>query len=107
AAMPPKEQFLDPNAARVYIRIAGPANNKEGACGWAARIERGQGEEMTQETFYGGHRKMSVNHFLLYAVLELLKLLPPDEALQVFTNNAYLYDGITNWVNGWRESNWK
>jgi ribonuclease HI len=102
AAMPRKEQTIDPNITRVYLQIAGPKKGSTGTCGWAARVLR----EDQEETFYGGHPNMSVNGFNLWAVLQLLNFIPPDEPIQFFTSNSYIYDGITQWVEGWRKGNW-
>lgn len=102
AAIPRQAQVIDSDVAQVYLRIAGPAKGGQGACGWAAGIVRGEELDHLQ----GGHPDISVNHFVLYAALDLLALLPPEEPIQFFTNNSYLFDGITKWVDGWRRVDW-
>lgn len=102
AAIPRPEEAPDPNATRIYLRIAGPERKGQGACGWAAAILRG--DEMSHIS--GGHPNMSINGFSLYAVLQVLAFFDPDEKLQIFTNNAYLYNGITKWVDDWRSLGW-
>ena len=103
AAIPRTKTEVNSNVTRVYLRIAGTPTGKEGSCGWAACIVRA-GEE---EFFSGSHRKMSINHFALYAASEILHLIPTSEPIQFFTNHGYLLDGITKWVNGWRKGKWE
>lgn len=83
----------------VYMQIAG----KGTTFGWAAAIVRDGQAEIWQ----GGHPTISVNHFSLWAVLQIIERLPSDEPIQFFSNNSYLVDGITQWVNGWRKANWQ
>lgn len=84
---------------QVYLRVAG----KGSAFGWAGAVVRDGQAEIRQ----GGHPNMSVNHFLLWAVIQLLEGLPAEEPLQFFNNASYIHDGITQWVNGWRKGNWQ
>lgn len=101
AAIPRPAQVKDESRTQVYFRISGTGN--PGAYGWVAQIVRGdQGEVLS-----GGHRSITSNHAVLAGVIDILQQLPPDEPLQFFTNNSYLYDGITKWVNGWRNSGWQ
>lgn len=84
---------------QVYLRIVG----KGKAFGWAAAIVRNGQAEFQQ----GGHPNISVNHFSLWSVLQVLEGLPAEEPIQFFNNNSYIHDGITQWVNGWRKANWQ
>ncbi len=102
AAIPSAALATDEDAIQVYLRIAGPLNNRMGACGWAASIIDADGERHIS----GGYANLGVNHCGLRAALEVLQGLPEDMPVQCFTNHAYLLDGITNWVNGWRAGNW-
>jgi ribonuclease HI len=102
AAIPREVQEVDPDAVQVYLRIAGPAKGTNGACGWAAGLISADVPEIIQ----GRHAKMSVNGFSLYATLQVLEQILPEDTVQFFTNNSYLFDGITKWVNGWRKGGW-
>ncbi len=102
AAIPRAAQPANPDATRVYLRIAGPPKASRGAFGWAASVVRGG----AVEHLHGGHPDTTANHFSLYAALEALKRIPPTERVQFYTNNSYLHDGVTQWVPGWRKSGW-
>jgi ribonuclease HI len=101
AAIPRAEQPGDPAATRVYLRIAGPKGT-QGCGGWAAAIVRGD----TVEQVDGCHPKTTANHLAIHAARQALAHVPEGEQVQCFTNNSYLYDGITHWVEGWRQSGW-
>lgn len=95
-----EEAPLKQNVTTVYLRISG--KDARGPYGWAARVLRGD----QVETLQGGHPDITANHFTIYAMLDMLNRLPAGEPLQIFTNNSYLYDGITQWVDGWRRRGW-
>jgi ribonuclease HI len=100
AAIPHPEQHVDLDATRVYLRISG--KQTRGPFGWAASVIRGNDTEIIQ----GSHPNSTVNHFALCAAAEVLEQISQDEPVQFFTNNSYLYDGITNWVKNWRRGGW-
>jgi ribonuclease HI len=102
AAIPRPKNPLDPHLTQVYLRISGSEDGRAGPSGWAAAIQRGDQTEILS----GGHPSITPNHFALDAIIQVLEQLPPTEVLQIVTNNGYLYDGITKWVKGWRESGW-
>ena len=100
AAIPRPTASANASATQVYLRIAGAA--PQGAYGWAAAIVRGG-----ETTLRTGHSPSDTpNHFSLKAAIAVLEQLDPAETVQFFTNNSYLYDGITTWVNGWRKKGW-
>jgi ribonuclease HI len=102
AAIPREVMQVDPDAVQIYLRIAGPAKGTQGTCGWAAGLLSAEVPEIIQ----GAHRDTTVNGFTLYAVLQILEQIRPEDTVQFFTNNSYLFDGITKWVNGWRKGGW-
>jgi ribonuclease HI len=55
----------------------------------------------------GTAEKTTNNRMELTAAIEGLKLLPPGSAVQIFTTSDYLYQGITRWIQGWRQRNWQ
>lgn len=100
AAIPRPEATIDPDAARVYLRIAGGESGS--AHGWAAALIRG-----TDTTILQGHSPADTpNHFVVKAAIAILEQIDPAQPVQFFTNSSYLFDGITTWVKGWRKKGW-
>ena len=102
AAIPREAMAVDPDAVQVYLRIAGPASGTRGKCGWAAGLMSAD----VPDIIHGAHPDMTVNGFALYATLQVLDQILPEDKVQFFTNNSYLFDGITKWVSGWRKGGW-
>lgn len=102
ASIPRQTFTAQADLTQVYLQTSG-AESGVGRCGWAARIIRGGGEEILQ----GRHAQMGINGFAVYAILEILRQLGPDEPLQIFTTNAYLHDGAKSWLPGWKAGGWQ
>lgn len=102
AAMPRAEQKINPAANRIYLRVSDEEVRRTCSRGWAACIVRDGDEEYLS----GGHPAASPNHFALFAVLEVLNQFQDERPIQFFIPNKFLYDGITGWVNGWRDGGW-
>lgn len=105
AARPVAAVSLDESRAQLYLQLAGPTNNKKsGAGGWAAALIRPQ--DNSPAYFVGEFTDTSPNELAVRAAVALLQQIPPEERLQVYCDNSYLIDGISQWVQGWRSQGW-
>jgi ribonuclease HI len=86
---------------RLSLRASCQGNPGPG--GWGALLEV---EDEAIEA-RGTAEKTTNNRMELMAAIEGLKLLPPGSAVQIFTTSDYLYQGITRWIQGWRQRNWR
>jgi ribonuclease HI len=96
----PLEQ-ISPDIPRLYLRSSCKGNPGPG--GWGVVLE--QGDDTTQAS--GTAVKTTNNRMELQAAIEGLLLLPPGSTAQIFTTSDYLYQGITQWIHGWRRRNWQ
>jgi len=96
----PSEQ-PDENIPRLYLRASCKGNPGPG--GWGVVLEK-SGET---EQFSGSASATTNNRMELTAVIEALLLLPPGSPAQLFTTSDYVYQGITQWIHGWRRRDWK
>lgn len=96
---PPEE--IDPHIPRLYLRASCKGNPGPG--GWGVVLE--QGDETTQTS--GSVPQTTNNRMELLAAIEGLLLLPPGSDVQIFTTSDYVYQGITQWIHGWRKRNWQ
>ncbi len=101
AAIPRPRPAANPAATAITLRISG--QQPRGPHGAAAAIVR---DGQTQ-IFQHSHPDTTTNHFTLEAAIAVLEQIPPEESVHFYTNNSYLYDGITRWVEGWRRQNWR
>lgn len=89
------------NAARLYIRASCKGNPGPG--GWGVVCE--QGDESEQAS--GAVPQTTNNRMELTAAIESLLMLPPGTPVQIFTTSDYLFQGVTQWIHGWRKRNWQ
>jgi ribonuclease HI len=99
-AITPTEE-LAADTARLYVRASCKGNPGPG--GWGIVLES---EEQYVEAS-GTAAKTTNNRMELTAAIEGLKRLPPGCSVQLFTTSDYLFQGITRWVQGWRERHWQ
>ncbi|BDU51042.1 ribonuclease H family protein [Haliovirga abyssi] len=72
------------------------SKNNRGGYG-AILIYKGKEKEI-----YGGYRNTTNNRMELKAVIEALKSLKrKDIPVKIFSDSAYVVNGITIWINGW------
>ncbi|HUM69746.1 MAG TPA: ribonuclease H [Chloroflexota bacterium] len=86
---------------RLYLRASCKGNPGPG--GWGVILE--QDDETTQAS--GSMPQATNNRMELMAAIEGLLLLPPGSSVQIFTTSDYVYQGITQWIHGWRKRNWQ
>src|SRR5258708_8485287 len=89
-----------PASTRAYLAVS--CLGAPGVGAWAVLLDQNGVESMLA----GGHPRTSANRLDLLAAIAALESVPPGEAIQVFTANSYLRDGITQWIKGWKQSGW-
>ncbi|MGD9828115.1 MAG: ribonuclease HI [Hyphomicrobiaceae bacterium] len=89
--------------ARVTIFTDGACSGNPGPGGWGAVL------------LYGGHRKeisgaepeTTNNRMELMAAIAALETLKRPCPVDLFTDSAYLRNGITAWIAGWKRNGWR
>jgi ribonuclease HI len=85
---------------RLYIRASCRGNPGPG--GWGVVLEQdGETEQLSGSALATTNNRMEIT-----AAIEGLRLLPPGSPVQVFTTSDYLFQGVTQWLHGWRKRNW-
>lgn len=59
------------------------------------------------ETEKGIEEGASVNRALLRGVVSLMRSLEPNTSARVTTGSEYLFKGVTQWLDGWRNRGWR
>ena len=89
----------------------------DGACignpgpgGWAAIII----SENNKNELFGGEKLTTNNRMELTAAIKALEYCSKEEGQQptlkrirIYTDSAYLKEGITIWIHNWEKNNWK
>ena len=93
----------------IKIYTDGACVGNPGPGGWAAIILF---EDQKKELF-GGEKLTTNNRMELTAAIKALEYCvekekqPSLKHIKIYTDSAYLKDGITIWINKWKKNNWK
>ena len=90
-------------AQRVVIYTDGACKGNPGPGGWGAWLRWGEHEK----ELFGGDPSTTNNRMELTAVIESLALLKRRTPVAVYTDRAYVKDGITSWIHGWKKRGWR
>ena len=88
---------------RVEIFTDGACSGNPGPGGWGALL-RFAG---TEKEIAGGEAATTNNRMEMMGAIQALETLKRPCAVRVHTDSAYLRDGITKWIHGWRRNGWK
>ena len=90
-------------AAPVVIYTDGACSGNPGPGGWGALLTfDGRERELS-----GGARETTNNRMELTAAIEALKALKRPCRVTLWTDSAYVKDGITKWIHNWKAKGWK
>jgi ribonuclease HI len=87
----------------VELFTDGACSGNPGPGGWGVLLRwRGVEKELS-----GGETPATNNRMELMAAIEGLKAIKRPAQVRVWTDSAYVRDGITKWIHGWKRSGWK
>ncbi len=90
-------------AETVVIYTDGACKGNPGPGGWGAWLRWGGHEK----ELFGGDPSTTNNRMELTAVIESLALLKRRTPVAIYTDSAYVKDGITTWIHGWKKRGWR
>lgn len=86
----------------------GACSGNPGPGGWGVLLEARKGEEVVKErTMCGGEADTTNNRMELMAAIMALEVLERPSAITIVTDSAYVKNGITTWLRGWKKNGWK
>ena|SRR5690554_6014777 len=87
----------------VEIFTDGACSGNPGPGGWGAVLRYGEHEK----ELYGAEPETTNNRMELMAAIRALEILTRAGTVHIYTDSAYLRDGITKWVHAWRRNGWQ
>ena len=87
----------------IEIYTDGACRGNPGVGGWGAIIHYLD----TSKELFGGSHETTNNQMEMQAVIEGLKALKEPCNITMYTDSKYVMDGITNWIHGWKQNDWK
>lgn len=92
----------------LYAYTDGACSGNPGPGGWGVLLRAKEGETVLKEReLNGGEAETTNNRMELMAAISALEVLDRASKITVVTDSAYVKDGITKWIHGWKRNGWK
>ncbi|MFK7938449.1 MAG: ribonuclease HI [Roseovarius sp.] len=94
--------------AELYAYTDGACSGNPGPGGWGVLMRAMQGNEIVKEReLLGGEADTTNNRMELLAAINALEVLERSSTLTIVTDSAYVKNGVTGWIHGWKRNGWK
>ena len=87
----------------VDIFTDGACSGNPGPGGWGAILRYGE----VEKELSGGEPLTTNNRMELMAAIAALEALKRPSTVRLYTDSAYLRNGIMQWLKGWKRNGWK
>ena len=92
----------------IHIFTDGACSGNPGPGGWGVLMQAVEnGEVVKTKELQGGEAGTTNNRMELMAAIEALNALERPTKLTLTTDSAYVKNGITSWLHGWKRNGWK
>ena len=86
----------------------GACSGNPGPGGWGVLMRALDGETVVKEReLSGGEAATTNNRMELMAAISALEALTRPSAITITTDSAYVKNGVTGWIHGWKKNGWK
>ena len=94
--------------AELFAYTDGACSGNPGPGGWGVlMIAREGGAVIKERELQGGEPLTTNNRMELLAAISALEALSRRSELTIVTDSAYVKNGITEWIAGWKRKNWR
>jgi ribonuclease HI len=91
----------------LYAYTDGACSGNPGPGGWGALLIAREGAQVLRERELKGGEPLTTNNRMeLMAAIAALEALDRPATITVVTDSAYLRDGVTGWLHGWKRNGW-
>lgn len=91
----------------IFAYTDGACSGNPGPGGWGVVLLARDGERILRtRELKGGEAQTTNNRMELMAAIAALEALDRPTQLTVVTDSAYLRDGVTRWIHGWKTNGW-
>jgi len=92
----------------LFAFTDGACSGNPGPGGWGALLQAKDGANVVKEReLNGGERDTTNNRMELLAAIAALEALERPSAITIITDSAYVKNGVTGWIHGWKRNGWK
>ena len=91
-----------------YAYTDGACSGNPGPGGWGVLLIAREGEATLKERELSGGEGLTTNNRMeLLAAISALESLSRPSALTIVTDSAYVKNGVTGWIHGWKRNGWR
>ncbi len=90
-------------APHVIVYSDGACSGNPGPGGWGAVMISGAHRRELQ----GGEKLTTNNRMELLGAISALEALKRRSVVELWTDSAYVKNGITGWIHGWKKNGWR
>lgn len=92
----------------LYAYTDGACSGNPGPGGWGVLMLARDGDAILKErTLQGGEADTTNNRMELLAAISALEVLERPSTLIIVTDSAYVKNGVTTWIHGWKRNGWR
>lgn len=94
---------MSSEAPKVLVYSDGACSGNPGPGGWGAVLISGK----HRKEISGGEVLTTNNRMELMAAISALNALKKRSNVELYTDSAYVKNGITGWIHGWKKNGWR
>jgi ribonuclease HI len=92
----------------LFAYTDGACSGNPGPGGWGVLLQAKEGDRVVREReLKGGEPDTTNNRMELLAAITALESLTRPSAITVVTDSAYVKNGVTQWIHGWKRNGWR
>ncbi|WP_420556965.1 ribonuclease HI [Roseovarius sp.] len=92
----------------LFAYTDGACSGNPGPGGWGALLQAKDGDTVVKEReLSGGEAETTNNRMELLAAITALETLSKPTRITIVTDSAYVKNGVTGWIHGWKRNGWK
>jgi ribonuclease HI len=92
----------------LFAYTDGACSGNPGPGGWGVlMIARDDGQVIKERELCGGEGHTTNNRMELLAAISALEALTKQSELTIVTDSAYVKNGVTEWIHGWKRNGWR
>mgnify|MGYP000196165589 FL=1 len=92
----------------LFAYTDGACSGNPGPGGWGVlMIAREGGATVKERELSGGEALTTNNRMELLAAISALETLSRPTEITIVTDSAYVKNGVTEWIHGWKRNGWR
>ncbi len=92
----------------LFAYTDGACSGNPGPGGWGALLIARDGDKVVKtRELKGGDRDTTNNRMELLAAISVLETLSRATEITIVTDSAYVKNGVTIWIHGWKRNGWR